>query len=357
MKTNSMNMKLSLKILKIIIALPIIVYLFLIGINKNNKETLSYEEKSNLDYIVCLKEQGIYEELCQKKGMNYVASAIDYIDINFDYSFRMDKKVDYTYTYYIEGLIIINDKAVYDKPLLEKVVKLSEEKEFKTNDVNLYAIRENLKINYSEYNDIIKTYKETYSVAVESSLKIDLHINTKAKYENFKEPIKTHNTLELVIPLTESTIDIKMFNNDADNKDTITQDSEKLNINYFFVITAILLTLYVINLIKFVVQTLLRTYNNQSEYTKFIKKIQKNYDRMIVTIANNAKIKEEDYEEIFDVTTFEELVDIAQGLSKNIVWTEVKYKTGLSVSWYTITDGKRLYRKIYQSVDSKDLLK
>lgn len=61
----------------------------------NKKHLISYVEKSELNYQVCLNENSYYEEKCQPKGRGYIASAIDYVDVFFNYNFNASKELDY----------------------------------------------------------------------------------------------------------------------------------------------------------------------------------------------------------------------------------------------------------------------
>ena len=45
---------------------------------------ISYTEKSNVEYNVCLKNNDFYEEKCLPKNMKYVASLIDNIQVEFN---------------------------------------------------------------------------------------------------------------------------------------------------------------------------------------------------------------------------------------------------------------------------------
>ena len=341
---------------KIIISIfTLSVAIFLIATSKTEikLETLSYEEKSNLDYKVCLNENIFYDEPCQKKGMSYVASAIDYIDINFNYNFKMNKNVDYDYEYYIEGTIIINERGNTKKVLLERPIELLSNQNKKIFDSETFNIIENLKINYAEYNSLVNSFKSNYAVNVDSTLKLMLKISAKSKYNNFEDEIKTVSEMELSIPLTESTIDITMNYKEANNSEKITQNSSGTNINYFKLGLGILLFLGSIYLFILVIIRKIEDYNNISAYDKYIKKIIKNYDRWIVTaVASNAsKIEEDDYDKIIDVENFQELIDVASHSGKTILWTEINHNESLIVSWFTVEDGKRLYRKIYNSND------
>jgi len=343
------------KAIILIFTLVITIILLVTSKKETKLETLFYEEKSNLDYKVCLKENNFYDEPCQRKGMSYIASAIDYIDIDFNYNFKMNKNVDYEYEYYIEGTIIISEKGNPKKILLEKPVELLKSKTNTINSRDVFAIIENLKINYDEYNTLVNSFRANYSVNIDSSLKIILKINTNSKYEKFNNPIKTTSEMEISIPLTESTVYVSMNYKEANSSDKITKNSNELDINYFNLTLSAISALISGYLIITIIANKVRDYNNMSPYEKYIKRILKNYDRWIITaIASKTdKIEEEDYDKIIDVESFQELIDEADRAGKTILWTEIKHSDKLTVSWFTIEDGKRLYRKIYNSTDTE----
>ena len=351
MKKN--KIKLWVKVIMMLILLIVALYFFINCIDNNSEETLFYEEKSNLNYKVCLNENEYYEDKCQPKGMSYIASAIEYVDIDFEYLFRMNKKVDYEYSYSIEGLIVVTESKNDKNILFSKKVDLLKSKKFENLSSEVFIITENLKIDYSTYTDLVKSFRDSYNISIDSNLIIVLHIETKSKYKNFDKDIVTANTIEITIPLTENTIRVNMNYKEINNSDNITRDSSELKINYLNL--AIGLTVVAISflILIFIISDLLKS-NAKNEYAKFMKSIQKNYSRMIIDIDNNLKIEEKDYNEILDVRNFEELVDIAQNLGKSIVWTEVIHRGGPTVSWYTVAEDKRLYRKIYKSTDSKE---
>ena len=50
--------------------------------------SLYYNEKSNLDYKVYLKENPYFDEPYLGKGNQYIATLIDYVDVTFNYNFN-----------------------------------------------------------------------------------------------------------------------------------------------------------------------------------------------------------------------------------------------------------------------------
>ena len=335
----------------VFISLSIFFYFFY---NKpDSLETLNFTEKSYIDYNVCLKDNKFYEQKCQIKGMSYIASAIDYVDVYFNYTFETDQKLKYNYNYYIDGVITVFDKNDSNKILFSKKVSLLENQNTKRDNINFFTVDEHLKIDYSYYNNLIKTFKSEYNVVADSNIILYLHIDITGKYSKFSELVKKSAELELTIPLTENTITINMNYNDANTSDKFIQRPNTKKVNALFLAFVIVCVLLSIVDVFLLIGSILSIKRKKSKYENFIDNKIKNLDRMIVSAKENVKIEEKDYKEIIDVKEFNELVDIADREVNVITWTEVEYKNNLKVSWFTVASDTRLYRIIYNSTDKE----
>jgi len=338
-------------ILLIPLFLILAFYLFIASNKTKTLGTLFYTEKSDIDYQVCLKENSFFEKKCQPKGMGYIASAIDYIDISFNYNFELNQNVDFDYEYYVDGIITLTDKSDSNNILFTKTIKLLDTTKKSENSIDGFQISEKFKIDYNEYNSLVRAFKTQYSVSVDSNLKLKLYVKTLGGNEKFQDQIKSNGEMELTIPLTENTININMNYKDINKSDVFVAKSKKMIINTIYFIASIAFAgLSVITIILFGVYLNSRE-NNKSEYEKFVENKLKNLNRMIVSARENSKIEETDYDEIVDVRNFSELVDIADRITEVITWTEVIHNNDLKVSWFTVPNEKRLYRIIYKSTD------
>ena len=75
---------------------------------------LSYNENSTVDYNVKLKPNEYYDTDTLPSGMDYIASLISSINLNFDYDFTTNSSIDYDASYYVEAIT-----RVYGKDLLQ----------------------------------------------------------------------------------------------------------------------------------------------------------------------------------------------------------------------------------------------
>ena len=78
---------------------------------RSRKIYIKFNQKSNLDYKVYLKENDFYEQEYLEKDMLYVASLIDKIKMKFNYIFTIESDVDMDFTYSIKGRLVITDKT------------------------------------------------------------------------------------------------------------------------------------------------------------------------------------------------------------------------------------------------------
>ena len=96
-----------------VIAVISIVFLTLLMfyISSTKDYYVSYDETSDIDYKVYLKDNDFYEKNYLEKNNQYIASLIDYIDADFNYKLSMDdKNVDYTYSYKIDAIVNVKEK-------------------------------------------------------------------------------------------------------------------------------------------------------------------------------------------------------------------------------------------------------
>lgn len=124
-KKNLVLKKSFLRRIKIFISLVILLGTsFLISSSTKKVVTLYYKEDSNVNYLVYLKENDYYTSKYLTKGMKYIASLIDYIDINFNYNFKMNEQIKYSYSYYIEADVKVFEKGNTSNVIFEKRNKL-----------------------------------------------------------------------------------------------------------------------------------------------------------------------------------------------------------------------------------------
>ena len=169
---------------------------------------IKYQETSNLDYRVYLKENDFYEVpyLDKEQNMVYISELIDYLDIRFTYDFNVASNQTIDFTYSITGKLTIGDanSNVY----FQREYELLKEKKGRMEDAKNYTIDENLQIKYDYYNQIANSFKSTYGIDTVSNFMIYLKINKNSVNDKVVS-LNNEDTMTINIPLSEKSVNIK----------------------------------------------------------------------------------------------------------------------------------------------------
>lgn len=339
----SKKKKKKIKLLRIICLSIFFWFLFvLLGTNLiikslkvNGSEKLYFVEKGDVNYLVCLKDNNFFEDQCLNSNMSYVASLINNISLNFNYQFNGN----------IDDLINNVDYQVNAKLIIENIDTKAKyyEKEFelvsKTDDIvdnngTLYDLNKNINIDYEYFNNIANSFKSQYGVNSQSYLEVYLNIN---KYSNYQD-IPKSSLISVKIPLSQKAIEIKFNTQNINNSIDKSISSKSLIINgYFKFIIGVFLLLFSFVFLVVIVMIINNYGKKVSKYNKFINKILREYDRLIVetsTIPNY-----EDYN-VLIINSFNELVDVRDNLRSPIMYCDVLSE---KESLFYIINGNNLY--------------
>lgn len=310
-------------LMKIVISLLFLLLCIVfisISSSLNVDSNLKYYQNSKLDYTVNLKDNNYYDTKSLGKDMQYIASLIDSIDVNFDYNFKTSDKLDYKYTYYVDAEIKVtgdnSDAVIYSKK--ENVI--GEKTESKNNSDN-FKIDQDLKIDYNKYNDIVKGFKTEYAINAKSNLILTLYVKVTDINGNELKKINANDSMKLTIPLSEQMVNVKMDYKEVNNSNTIkTYTDFKIKNKPLFsfgILFGIAFVIALVNLIVF----LRKLSNKKTPYDKMLSKLLREYDRVIVEVKKNVIIGPE--QNIIDVKSFEELLDARDNLEKPILFNEI----------------------------------
>lgn len=342
--------------LEIIVAitLPLTIVLLTLSTFKTTI-SLKVKENGNVDYQICLKENDYYPNQCLDKGMQYIANLIDYIDIDFKYDLTTNHKIDSEYSYRVESEVRVFAKNDPTNIIYTDTEELLKEKVGSTSDKSLIQVQEKFKIDYDEYNDLVRKFKSEYGVNADSSIQIRLYITPVLKYKLFDAEVrKEESVLELSIPLTESQINItanlKNVNESNDFKDEVVTVR-----NYVYLGCAIVSGFIALSLLIQLILVSSKRKRNRTPYQKAVDKILREYDDIISESDTIIDPYETEYQYI-DCKDFKELKDMALNTGRQIIFSELKELGKPHRSWFYIIDeaNKMIYRTSIRS-DDKNL--
>ena len=310
------NKKKIMNTLVLILIFMLIIGIVLIFSSISKISTIGNRESGNVDYKVYLKDNDFYQNKYLGKGMQYIASLINTVNVSFNYSNNYSSVIDYEYDYTVTGKILVTDKYDNSKVLYEKEEVLVENKHGKGKDDG-FTLLEDLDIDYDKYNSYVTTFKDTYQLDVDSNLIITMTINHKGTY-NDKNISNKSSQLNISIPLTKNTIDITMNTNSLDSNIDIAIDESIVSNKVTFTLGIILGGLSLLSILILI----LSKDSKNDIYKREINRILKNYDRLIIT-SSQPSIDETNYKNIIRVMTIEELIDVTEISNEPIIYYEV----------------------------------
>ena len=319
----------------------------MISISHKSKTNLTYKQTSNLDYKVYLKPNNYYNEKYLNKDMQYIASLIDYIKIDFNYNFKMNYNIDYKYSYYIKSNILVTDKSDKKKVIYTKEDKLAEDKLMHKNNSNEFNIKEEFNIDYAKYNNLIKQFKSEYGINANSSLDLSLIVDVTDEKGNKVMTPSDDNVMKISIPLTEQMINIGMDYKEINNSDNAEVYQEYNISNKVLFGISIVFMVGSLSSVVMLVLFLIKTSKKKTPYEILLSKILKEYDRVIINSKKNIILDGE----VVDVNSFEELLDVRDNLEKPILFYEM-HKGQKSL--FVIKSGNICYRYVLKLADLED---
>ena len=301
----------------VLLALGIILLYKSLGFE--SEKIVKYSEKSNLNYKVYLQENDFYEEEYLDKDMIYVASLIDRVLVDFDYNFESEDKENIDFTYSIVAKLSITNPTG-TKSYFDKSYTLLNEKTINMVNATGQSIKEQISLDYPYYNSLANSFKTQYGVDVDSKITLYMLINKKNTEEsNFI--LDSSSVMNLVIPLSERSVDISLDYKDIDETSNIIK-KQTMSIKDIipFVLSGVFVILALIMMIKSMRNAnSLRT--KKSAYDKFVAKILKEYDRLI---AESSTLLSFEGKEMINIGKFTELLDIHDNLQLPIMYYEEK---------------------------------
>ena len=305
---------LTLYIVLFIVFLAICLFFASQTIVKTKSIPIRYSQNGNTEYKVYLHKNDFYTEKYLDMNKSYVASLINYIDINFNYVFDINQKTTMDFDYKIIGELVIENSKT-NVPYLEKEYTLLDTKVRKLVQDKTLTVKENIKIDYGYYNQLANSFKSTYGVDINSYLNVYLEIEPKTNKElNYK--IKEKNKISLKIPLSEKAIEINL---DASNQNMVkhtTIDGERKFSLLFLILEIVFFIPACILLVKIICR-IFNGLNDYSPFDKYVRKKLKEFDRLIV--ETDSKLDTKDYN-VIEIKNFTELLDARDNLNLPILY-------------------------------------
>ena len=317
LRLNEIKNIVAMIILTIIIGIITLIFYF----SGEKVQYISYNENSKVDYKVYLKENDFYKEEYLNKDQGYISNLIKYISTDFDYYIKFSKEANFKYSYRISAEVDVKDENSDSN-----IYHFSEDLVTKSDIVGNKSLDfdKKIDINYDEYNDKIRKFKDIYDLNNSIST---LNINLYIAIDNIDDTslnINEKKVSSITIPLTEKTVSIDINNEiiqDNINKMVI---NKVHNHNWILLISLVFLLFSVVYTIYLIIYSR-RTRTAQMIYEKEIKSIMNNYDSYIQKISGTYDIGTS---QVLKIESFNDMLEIRDTLKQPILMLENEKKNG-----------------------------
>lgn len=341
---NKLIKQIILMVFTLILSLGMIYY----ALNNTNKESISYTQNGNVDYKVCLKENNFYSQNCLDKNMSYVSSLIKNVGLTFNYDLNTSEQLNVKTEYEVTAKLVISNAENTSKYFEQKYILQDKTSEGISQINNEYKISKNIDIDYDYYNTIASTFKSQYGVETNSYIEVSFQVfHTNKEIEDIRVP--SPSPVILNIPLSQKSININMTASGVNKQETQNIESSIFTLNNIIClfIGIIALIICLISSLK-IAKMLTLIKEKKNSYDKFIEKILREYDRLIVETSTLPKFN--NYF-LTKVNSFGELIDVRDNLRLPIMYYEVAKHQKCHLY---IIDNKNLYLLTVKAVDMEE---
>ena len=341
---NKLIKQIILMVFTLILSLGMIYY----ALNNTNKESISYTQNGNVDYKVCLKENNFYSQNCLDKNMSYVSSLIKNVGLTFNYDLNTSEQLNVKTEYEVTAKLVISNAENTSKYFEQKYILQDKTSEGISQINNEYKISKNIDIDYDYYNTIASTFKSQYGVETNSYIEVSFQVfHTNKENEDIRVP--SPSPVILNIPLSQKSININMTASGVNKQETQNIESSIFTLNNIIClfIGIIALIICLISSLK-IAKMLTLIKEKKNNYDKFIEKILREYDRLIVETSTLPKFNKYF---LTKVNSFGELIDVRDNLRLPIMYYEVAKHQKCHLY---IIDNKNLYLLTVKAVDMEE---
>jgi len=304
-----------------------------------------FNETSSLEYKICLKENDYFTDKClDQEVTQYVASLIDYIEAEFRYNFDASNLINYDYTYHITARLMATEKNAPDKVLIDELEQLTEPQTIEMEDSSGFLLNEKLVIDYKRYNDIMVNFRRDYALLFDSNIIIELHVNVEGKNHNITDDVASNQTMTMIIPLSEQTINIEVDYEGINNYEVIESEDVNLFVTGLFYLLSLICFLVVVDIGLKIYKLVSKVSFNKTTYKKTLDKIMREYGQIIVETNQMPDIPKA---QLYKIISFDELIDLHTVLQKPILFMKIHNEK----SCFMITDGDDNYQYIMKASD------
>ncbi|MBR3362772.1 MAG: hypothetical protein IKG40_02475 [Bacilli bacterium] len=294
------------------------IFVIVMSFSIVDEKQVNYSENGDIDYRVYLQQNDFFEEDFLGKNKAYIASLIKNIDVDFNYIFKIDNKSDIDFDYDIIATLVIADGSGQNV-FFEKDYSLLGKTSSSIVKGTVNNIKKTVKIDYNYYNNLANRFRINYGIDTTSNLVVKMKIKGFDVDDNLD--FNNSSEMSITIPLSEREVSISMNSNEVNKKGKIISHGMiKVN-NYSYLSLGIVLFIVSIIFFVYIIKLIRKNVKFSSKYDKYVARLLKEYDRLIVNTTTKPDKKGK---KIFNIDSFDELLDVRDNLKLPIKYYAAK---------------------------------
>lgn len=306
----------------------------------SESKTISYTDGGNIDYKVYLKPNDFYEQPYLGKNMVYVSGLIKNITADFAYQTSFSEPYSGELEYSISGKIQVSDSSGSNIYYTKEYVLLKNTK-VKFENLTNKTVNESITIDYDYYNNLANKFKSSYGLDASGNFIITFNVKKTIGELSVSET----KSMGMTIPLSQRAISITTDSSTINSTKSITSESKvSLNNKLFVAIAVISFILAVASLLR-LLELIFLALGKKSEYDRYLDKVFKEYDRLIVQTNTVPRF---DDKNIIKIEKFEELLDARDTFKQPIMYFNVSPH---NKCYFYINRGDEVYLTTLKAVD------
>ncbi len=329
------------RLLLVIVLIPILsifsIYFLYKSFKVDEISNIRYTENSTINYKVLKEGQ-------EQTSTNntFTKDQIDKVLIDLSYYFNINKKGNLLFNYKVVGNLQIVDKANPENILYQEDYTLKENEKLEIENHDKYSIKENIEINYKDYNDTAKGLKSNYNMDTISYLNVDLIVDYKSLNRN-PYKLKDSSKTTLKIPLLENNITIEK--NTLDIEKRVNKKPTISISNPIFLLLGIIIGVGVVLCLAKTLIFISTIIDQKSPYDKKVDKILRKYKRIIIY---KDKVPYKRGKKTTSINTIEQLVKISRRTKQPIEYCNINEHNKCQ---FSVKYEKELFILVIKAVD------
>ena len=314
-------------VLKNICISTIILFLGIIVIAKSfkveqglEKLLYSYNMNKNVVYKVKLIENDFFETPTLDMNKTYISSLVDKINMDFYYSLSGNKKAKTNYVYQVVAVSNIkysDSEEKTEETIWSKQDVIVEPKQLETENAN-FSIKENFDINFAQYNEEVKQFKQKLKMPVSADLQVKLIVNSQSEVPEIEEKVVEISIMNMKMDLNEDVFKVEKDFKNADTKTIVETTQTTKTVNKTSLILGSILVIVAIMIILDSIRKSIK-FSKKTDYAIALNRILKNYGDIVAEIVSPVEI---DNLNIIEVKNFDQLLDIEEEIRMPILFYE-----------------------------------